>query len=707
MRTESGLRLHPGRRRVAWLTIVALVASLVTPTVSLAAPAVSGGDTTYSATGRVSAAAVATITTEVTVTPTGAFSGWVNAANVAITLTTTDVAPPTLPTDQQVSYRTYKAGDAPGSMTTGPSPATVTPAVSAEGTTVVEFYSSNTASATQEPTQTRTVRIDRTAPELGTSLGASLNGTATISVSTTDTMSGVASVSYSIDGAAAVTTTTAKPTIILGGAGAHTVGVSAKDAVGNQSSTSTVGPFTITDGVAPTTSISGVPAGWSSTNVTFTLGAVDNPGGTGVASTIYRLNQTGSFVPYTGAVAVSAEGTTVVEFASIDRATPTANQEATKQAIIRIDKGAPTSSISGADIAWRSSNATFTLSATDTPNYSMVAGIRYRLGASALATYTAPVVISAEGTTDIEYFAVDYAGNRETTRSASVRIDRTNPTVSVVASTTYEQSGVVTITGADALSGGVMVYTSLDGGAFAATPGSAQVITTGAGSHTVNYYATDAAGNRTTTALVTFQVTRQTAVQLTSKTSTLRNTTIPARTTVKGKLTDAGAGVAGKRVVLDYSSYSTFVGMRSVAGTTAADGSFSFNVSLSSRTFYRVRFAGDTDYKAASSGTIAYKPKVALSLKVASKAKPLRRFYASGVIKPVHSRGRRVYIEWSTRPGGRRSGYVWATVTPRGSYSSYLAPLTLRKGTWYVRAVAPDDGAHATTATAAKRVIVR
>ena len=74
--------------------------------------------------------------------------------------------------------------------------------------------------------------------------------------------------------------------------------------------------------------------------------------------------------------------------------------------------------------------ATVSLSATDTGSW--VKNTYYRINGSAPATYTVPFTVSAEGTTTVEYWSVDGAGNTETAkthaRCASTRARRPPPT---------------------------------------------------------------------------------------------------------------------------------------------------------------------------------------------------------------------------------------------------------------------------------------
>ena len=83
-------------------------------------------------------------------------------------------------------------------------------------------------------------------------------------------------------------------------------------------------------------------------------------------------------------------------------------------------------------------------------------------------------------------------------------------------------------------------------------------------------------------------------------------------------------------------------------------------------------------------------------------------FYAMGSLTPARAKGKRVYVEWATKAGGKRKGYKWATISPKGSHSSYKVRIVIpKRGTWFVRAVAPDDGRHALTSTAPIRVRLR
>ncbi|HYV60780.1 MAG TPA: hypothetical protein VFA62_11985, partial [Acidimicrobiia bacterium] len=103
-----------------------------------------------------------------------------------------------------------------------------------------------------------------------------------------------------------------------------------------------------TDTTPPVTTATLAPAlnaaGWANTNVAATLSAVDNPGGSGVASISY--NATGAqAIPtttYASPFVLSTEGTTTLHFGAVDNA---GNVETTKTQAVRIDRTNPTGSI--------------------------------------------------------------------------------------------------------------------------------------------------------------------------------------------------------------------------------------------------------------------------------------------------------------------------------------------------------------------------
>ncbi|MBA4370975.1 MAG: hypothetical protein C0418_05280 [Coriobacteriaceae bacterium] len=166
------------------------------------------------------------------------------------------------------------------------------------------------------------------------------------------------------------------------------------------------------DTTPPVTSVSGVPGGWSSTDVTVTLTATDT-GGSGVASTWYSLDG-GAPQLYTLPFGLSTPGTTTVACWSIDVA---ANTETSHSADVRIDKTPPATTSDAA--ASYVGTATVHLSATDA--LSGLAGTAYNLDGSGWTTATT-VVTTVTGGHTLQYRSVDAAGNLESPGSVAFTI---------------------------------------------------------------------------------------------------------------------------------------------------------------------------------------------------------------------------------------------------------------------------------------------
>ncbi len=151
---------------------------------------------------------------------------------------------------------------------------------------------------------------------------------------------------------------------------------------------------------------------------------------------------------------------------------------------------------------WQSAAVTVTLSVTETG--SGIASTVYRVDGGSFQGGTsvlipAPADHSNDGVHTVEYRTTDNAGNVETLRSATVRIDTTLPATTDDAPGGWQPSAVtVTLTPADALSGIASTQYRIDGGSFqggtsVAIPAPADHSNDGA--HTIEYRSTDNAGN--------------------------------------------------------------------------------------------------------------------------------------------------------------------------------------------------------------------
>jgi len=185
-------------------------------------------------------------------------------------------------------------------------------------------------------------------------------------------------------------------------------------------STTAPSPAVKIDRTAPTTGISGTSNNWTNGNVTVSLSATDNL--STVDTTSYTVDggaaQSGSSITF------STDGDHTITYFSTDKA---GNAEAVQTAQVKIDKTAPTIShvftpLSYNNGAWTNQDVTVTFTCADQ-------------GGSGVAGCTAPVTKSAEGEYTVTGTATDGAGN-SATDNASVRIDKTKPTITATANGT-------------------------------------------------------------------------------------------------------------------------------------------------------------------------------------------------------------------------------------------------------------------------------
>jgi len=169
-----------------------------------------------------------------------------------------------------------------------------------------------------------------------------------------------------------------------------------------------------------------------------------------------------------------------------------------------LDVTPPTTVISKSGTAgdnnWFTSDVTVTLTASDTQ--SAVAETKYSLdGGTTWLTYTSPITITTQGNTAIQYYSVDSVGNKETTESENIKVDKLPPSIAPttslsngteIKSSTYEISWTATDTGS-----GIDHYEArLDSGRWANIGTTTTYTFTGMndGSHTFNIKAVDKAG---------------------------------------------------------------------------------------------------------------------------------------------------------------------------------------------------------------------
>jgi hypothetical protein len=233
--------------------------------------------------------------------------------------------------------------------------------------------------------------------------------------------------------------------------------------------------------------------GWYTSDVTIELFA--NDAISGVDYTEYRIGM-GTWLNYGTSFTISDEGNTTFYFRTTDIA---GNVEATNSLTIRVDKTPPEITVEQEGIegndGWYLSDVVVNISASDT--ISGVDVIEYYDDGIWL-TYSTPITITSEGTTNLLYQAFDKAGNIAS-GSVDLKIDKTPPTSSILLFGTSGLEGwfvsdVTAFPGANDYDSGVARITySFDGSTWIDFTGSLDI--TEEGIHTLQYNASDLAGN--------------------------------------------------------------------------------------------------------------------------------------------------------------------------------------------------------------------
>src|SRR5262245_13671160 len=267
-------------------------------------------------------------------------AGW-NQTDTTVTLNATDSGSGV----QSIHYSLSGAQTAP--TVTASNPAFVS--ITAEGTTTVGYSAVDNA-GNNESLKSFVVNIDTTAP-VTTAAGTPCPNSAgwnqtntTVTLTATDSGSGVASVRYSLSGAqTAPTVNSSNPaSVSITSEGTTTVSYLATDIAGNSENSKS---FVVRiDKSAPltTASIGPLPnsAGWNQTDTTVTLNATDR--GSGVQSIYFSLSgaqsSSGVISGDQALVSITAEGSTTVSYWAVDIA---GNSENSKSIVINIDRTVP------------------------------------------------------------------------------------------------------------------------------------------------------------------------------------------------------------------------------------------------------------------------------------------------------------------------------------------------------------------------------
>jgi hypothetical protein len=321
-----------------------------------------------------------------------------------------------------------------------------------------------------------------------------------VTLSATDSQSGVAAIRVRTDGGAWQVYTSP---VTVSGDGTHTIDYYATDVAGNIESTHTGSVKIDTVSPASQAQVAGTPAGSGGylSPVTVTLNATDAT--SGVQSVLYRIDG-GAQWTYGSPFPVAGNGTHLVEHHAIDQA---GNSEAVHTLSILLSGASgihptPVTTLSmggtGGANGWYVSNVALTLSASSAVG--AVTAVTYRLDGGLWSLYVGTFTVR-DGRHTLDYQASDADGYAEALQSAAINVDSTPPTIAK-AIDVIAPDAPLSWTGSDSVSGIVRYEVSIDGGPFQPMGTSTSVTQHWTlGAHIATVRAWDNAGNRGTTSI--------------------------------------------------------------------------------------------------------------------------------------------------------------------------------------------------------------
>ena len=284
----------------------------------------------------------------------------------------------------------------------------------------------------------------------------------------------------------------------VAGEGVHVITYWSVDQAGNVEEVVT--GYVNIDTAVPTVGASGADTAWHNTDVHVTLTGSD--AASGVASVAYREGASGDWTTVDGAIAtvtVAAtgnDGTHTYQYRATDAA---GNVSDVGSFTVKIDATAPATTPTGlgADAlsGWGTTTRTVSLAADDGAG-SGVAGIHYAVDGGAARVYTGPFTVSGAGQHPVTYWSVDDLGNAETTRTGWVNIAdfyaQSQGLSPDETSGWYNGPTTITIT-AGGIPTELSVCYRLDGGATQTVAGGVSFTVSGAGHHTIVFWAAQGA----------------------------------------------------------------------------------------------------------------------------------------------------------------------------------------------------------------------
>ncbi len=215
-------------------------------------------------------------------------------------------------------------------------------------------------------------------------------------------------------------------------------------------------------------------------------------------ATIYYKINGGSWNTFTGSgtVSINAEGSNSLEFYAVDAA---GNPSAHITYTYTIDKAAPVVTVTPSSVSLSKNSINVVISSE------LDSTIYYRVNGGLWNTFkgSGTVVISREGITDLEVYAVDAAGNPSQHTMYSYVIDKTAPVVDASPTKGLSNSriSVNLLSESDAT-----IYYKLNGGLWSTFTCSGAVSINSEGINSLEFYAVDAAGNPSQHIMCTYTI---------------------------------------------------------------------------------------------------------------------------------------------------------------------------------------------------------
>ncbi len=282
-------------------------------------------------------------------------------------------------------------------------------------------------------------------PNLAMTVATSIGTQAIVTVTATDSASGVQSIHYSTDG---VHFATYSGSFSVDASTTRTVYAFADDIAGNRSQIQKLN----IDGTQPgdrqppetTASVAPPAAGaWSRTPVGVHFDAVDDAGGSGVSEIHVSLDGAESrqetIVGATGTIPVAANGLTTLTYFAVDRA---GNNESPKALNIRIDSSPPQTRASIPAVpasGWYTGAIGVSLTATD--ELSGIDKTYYQIDAEPASLYLNTFTYNRRGRHTLRFWSTDVAGNSEPFFEQSLALDDVAPSLTAQTAPQADEAG--------------------------------------------------------------------------------------------------------------------------------------------------------------------------------------------------------------------------------------------------------------------------